>query len=246
MNIETTKTVSEMVAEDYRTAAVFKSNGIDFCCGGKISIEQACKNKDVNPAVLVEDLKQALKTPDSTAVDYNSWPLDLLADYIQKKHHRYVEERIPVLRIYLNTVCGVHGDNHPELNEINELFEASASQLTAHMKKEELILFPFVRTMVKAKITSTKLEPPLFGTVKNPIEAMMKEHDNEGERFRVIAALSNNYSVPADACNTYMVTFAYLKEFEADLHLHIHLENNILFPKAAAMEKELLGVSSDL
>lgn len=243
MNIETTKTVSEIVAADYRTAVVFESYGIDFCCGGKISIDQACKNNDVNPADLMENLEQAIKTPNKTAADYNSWPLDLLADYIEKKHHRYVEERIPVLRIYLNTVCGVHGDNHPELNEINELFEASVGQLTTHMKKEELILFPFVRTMVKAKSTKTKLEPPHFGTVKNPIEAMMKEHDNEGERFRVIAALSNNYTVPADACNTYMVTFAYLKEFEEDLHLHIHLENNILFPKATAMEKELLGVS---
>lgn len=239
MNIETTKTVSEIVAEDYRTAAVFESHGIDFCCGGKISIDQACKNNDVNPAVLMENLKLAIKTSDNAVSDYNSWPLDLLADYIEKKHHRYVEERIPIIKIYLNTICGVHGENHPELNEINELFEASAGQLSIHMKKEELVLFPFIKKMMKAKMSKTSLDLSQFGSIQNPIGVMMQEHDKEGERFKVIAALSNNYTVPNDACNTYMVTLKYLKEFEEDLHLHIHLENNILFPKAILMESEL-------
>jgi len=241
MTIDTTRTVSEIVAEDYRTAAVFQSHGIDFCCGGKISLDEVCKKHDINPGTLVENLNMALNTADSSATDYNSWPLDLLADYIVKKHHRYVEERIPILRIYLNTICGVHGENHPELDEINELFEASAGELTQHMKKEELILFPIVRKMVKAKMENAKLEELPFGTVQNPIREMMKEHDNEGQRFRVIAAMSDNYAVPEDACNTYMVTLNYLKEFEADLHKHIHLENNILFPKAIELEKELRG-----
>lgn len=162
-----------------------------------------------------------------------------MADYIEKKHHRYVEEKTREITPYLDKICRVHGDRHPELFEINEHFNATAGELAAHMKKEELILFPFVRKMAKAKQENTKLEAPHFGTVENPIQMMMHEHTAEGERFRKIETLSNNYTPPEDACNTYRVTFALLKEFEADLHLHIHLENNILFPKAIELEKQL-------
>jgi regulator of cell morphogenesis and NO signaling len=165
--------------------------------------------------------------------------LDLLTDYIEKKHHRYVEAQIPVLNQYLAKLCRVHGDRHPELYKIKEHFIQSAGELTMHMKKEELVLFPFIRKMVRAKHQNTPLDLPHFGTVQNPIQTMMKEHDNEGERFRQIAALSRGYAPPADACNTYRVTFSLLQEFEKDLHLHIHLENNILFPKAQALETEL-------
>ncbi|MCB0423860.1 MAG: hemerythrin domain-containing protein, partial [Mangrovimonas sp.] len=132
----------------------------------------------------------------------------------------------------------VHGQRHPELFEVNELFIASAGELAAHMKKEELILFPFIKELVKAKLDSHKVSQPSFGTVENPIAMMMNEHDNEGERFRQIAKLTNNYQPPADACNTYRVTYAMLEEFEKDLHLHIHLENNILFPKTINLEKQ--------
>lgn len=239
MNIDVKSTVSKIVAEDYRTAAVFESHGIDFCCGGNVSIDEVCKSHDIKVNDLVENLQKVVKKVDNATVNYNSWPLDLLADYIEKKHHRYVEERIPIIKIYLNTICGVHGENHPELNEINELFEASAGQLSIHMKKEELVLFPFIKKMMKAKMSKTSLDLSQFGSIQNPIGVMMQEHDKEGERFKVIAALSNNYTVPDDACNTYMVTLKYLKEFEEDLHLHIHLENNILFPKAILMESEL-------
>ena len=120
------------------------------------------------------------------------------------------------------------------------MFTASAGELAAHMKKEELILFPFIKKMVKAQIDKGAILAPQFGTVENPIAMMMQEHDNEGERFRQIAELTNNYNPPADACNTYRVTFAMLDEFEKDLHLHIHLENNILFPEAAKLEKAFL------
>ncbi|MFN8237520.1 MAG: hemerythrin domain-containing protein, partial [Chitinophagales bacterium] len=116
----------------------------------------------------------------------------------------------------------------------------TAGELTAHMKKEELMLFPFIRKMAKAQTTKEKVSTPMFGTVQNPIAMMHQDHDTEGERFRKIAALTQNYTPPADACNTYRVTFALLKEFEEDLHLHIHLENNILFPKAIELEKSIL------
>ena len=149
-----------------------------------------------------------------------------------------MEEKTQVILPFLDKLGKVHGAGHPELFEINELFKGCAGELAQHMKKEELILFPFVKKMVAASLTDELIVQPHFGTVQNPIAMMMEEHDNEGERFRKIALLTNNYTPPADACNTYRVTFSMLEEFEQDLHKHIHLENNILFPKAAALEKK--------
>lgn len=234
------KTVGQIVADDYRSAPVFEKFGIDFCCTGNRSIEEACKQNNVNPKELTKALETALAETTTPTTDFKSWPLDLLADYIEKRHHRYVEERIPIIKQNLDKLVQVHGAKHPELLKINELFIASAGEFAMHMKKEELMLFPFIRKMVRAKKNNEPLAEPRFGTVKNPIQTMMREHDNEGESFRQIEALSNNYTPPADGCNTYKVTFALLKEFQGDLHMHIHLENNILFPKAEELEKEMV------
>lgn len=236
----TQKQIGQFVAEDFRTAAVFTSYGIDFCCRGHRTVEEVCDKNNIDSNELLDQLNKVLNASSNQSIDYKSWPLDLLIDYIEKKHHRYVEEKVPVLLQFLNKLCKVHGDRHPELFKINELFTASAGELAAHMKKEELILFPFVKKMVKATTSQQPIEAPGFGTVENPIAMMMQEHDNEGVRFREIAALTNNYNPPIDACNTYKVTFAMLDEFEKDLHLHIHLENNILFPEAAKLEKAFL------
>jgi len=233
------KTIGQIVADDYRSAAVFEKFGIDFCCNGNRGIDQACGEKNLDADKLRKELDVALTDAPAETTDYKSWPLDLLADYIEKKHHRYVEERIPVLKQYLNKINKVHGARHPELGEIHDLFVASAGELAMHMKKEELVLFPYIRKMVKVKQSGEKLDEPGFGTVKNPVQTMMHEHDNEGERFRQIERLSSDYTPPQDACNTYKVAFALLKEFQDDLHLHIHLENNILFPKAEEMENQL-------
>ncbi len=230
-----------MVAEDYRTAQVFKNHKIDFCCKGNRSIAEVAKKSKLDPTILLEEIKAVKERNINDTIDFKSWPLDLLADYIEKKHHRYVEERIPVLNQYLEKLCRVHGDRHPELFEITEHFNACGGELAMHMKKEELVLFPAVRKMVKAKQTGGTMEKPHFGTVKNPIQMMMAEHETEGDRFAIIAKLSNDYNPPADACNTYRVTFSLLKEFEEDLHHHIHLENNILFPKAEELELELIA-----
>lgn len=239
MHITEDSIVGELVAADYRTAAIFKARGIDFCCKGNRSIADACERKHVDISALIEDLQQAMQCQESAATDYTSWPLDLLADYVEKKHHRYVETKIPQIKPFLEKVARVHGDMHPELLEIEQLFNKTAGELTMHMKKEELMLFPFIRKMVRAQENNEAAGTPMFGTVENPVAQMKHDHDEEGERFRKIAALSDNYTPPLDACNTYRVTLALLKEFEEDLHLHIHLENNILFPKAIALEKEL-------
>lgn len=232
------KTIGSFVAEDFRTAAVFSKYRIDFCCKGNRTVTEVCEKQNIDADTLLENVLQVVQSENNGSIDFNSWPLDLLADYIEKTHHRYVEEKTNVLLPFLDKLCKVHGANHPELFKINELFIGCAGELSQHMKKEELVLFPFVKRMVKTKESDGILSQPSFGTVSNPIAMMMHEHDNEGERFREIAALTDNYTPPADACTTYRVTFAMLKEFEADLHKHIHLENNILFPKAAKLEKD--------
>lgn len=232
-----TNFIGNIVAEDFRTAAIFKRHGIDFCCKGGRTIEEACSTKKMDPEKIYEEL-EILPKNEAATIDFNSWPLDLLADYIEKTHHRYVEEKTQILQAFLEKLCKVHGERHPELFEINALFNESAHDLAAHMKKEELILFPFVRNMMKAKISGGSLPQPVFGTVENPVNMMQHEHTVEGDRFRKIAEITNEYQPPADACNTYKVAFAMLQDFENDLHKHIHLENNILFPRAIQLEKE--------
>ena len=231
--------IGDIVAEDYRTAQVFKNHKIDFCCRGNRSIQEVAENNKLDAITLLNEIQNVQNQSAGDNIDFKSWPLDLLTDYIEKKHHRYVEERIPVLNQYLNKLCQVHGEHHPELFEITEHFNASAGELAKHMKKEELVVFPAVRKMMNVKQTGAQMEPFHYGTIQNPIQVMMQEHDNEGERFRHIEALSHGYTPPADGCSTYKVAFSLLKEFEEDLHNHIHLENNILFPKAAELEKQL-------
>ncbi|UFK97283.1 iron-sulfur cluster repair di-iron protein [Kaistella faecalis] len=230
------KTIGDFVAENFRTAEVFKKYHIDFCCKGGRTVEEACDNKKVSPEQIYQELEEVANRK-SEDIDFNAWPLDLLADYVEKTHHKYVEEKSAMLIPYLNKLCKVHGERHPELFEINELFIGSAQDLAAHMKKEELILFPFIKQMIEAKKNGEPLPIPRFGTVENPVAMMKHEHEAEGDRFVKIAELTNNYQFPDDACGTYQVTYRMLEDFQNDLHKHIHLENNILFPKAIALEK---------
>lgn len=236
MEITEQSIIGEIVAKNYRTAAVFKEHQIDFCCNGNRTIQAACADKDIQSEILIERLESALQNAEQSEIDFSSWPLDLVIDYIEKKHHRYVTDKILEIRPYLQKIVSVHGSQHPELDEIQTLFLQSADDLTIHMKKEELMLFPYIRKMSANPASS--IQTP-FGTVKNPIAMMHHDHDEEGERFRKISQLSHDYTAPENACNTYKTTFALLQEFEDDLHRHIHLENNILFPKAIELENQL-------
>ena len=233
MSINQDLTVGEIVAQDYRTASVFQSHGIDFCCKGGRTVNEVCDNKNLETAALVQEL-QAATTSKDPAADYRNWPLDLLADYIEKRHHRYVAQKSPELMQYLNKLCKVHGERHPELFDIRDEFASMASELASHMQKEEMILFPFVRRLA----TEDSPARPPFGTVENPIRMMMHEHSVEGDRLARITELTSGYTAPADGCTTYRVAFAMLREFEEDLHHHIHLENNIMFPRAIQLEQE--------
>lgn len=232
------KTVAEMVTENIKTAHIFKKYGIDFCCGGGITLDKACKKYNADYDLLVQDLLNVDNTS-SRATNYNSWELDFLTDHIINVHHSYVAENIPLLLQYAARVAQVHGQHYTELLEIENLVKEVAGELSAHMKKEELILFPFIKQMVKVKKEGGELSQPHFGTVDNPIKMMETEHEDAGEVLRQIARLSNNYTPPQGACNTYRAFYAKLDEFEQDLHQHVHLENNILFPKCLSLEKEL-------
>lgn len=242
MKINEDITIGEIVAKDNRTASVFESLEIDFCCQGNRTIDEVCETRNIDSRDLIEDIQKVLQESKITQInDYNIWTLDKLALHIEEKHHKYVEKQIPVIKQYLDKICTVHGKQHPELFKVQELFNASAGELSMHMKKEELVLFPFIYKMVKFKKENKPYEIPGFGTVQNPIQMMMDEHDNEDERFRQINKITQNYRIPDDACESYRACFAYLQEFDEDLHLHIHLENNILFPKAIELEKQLVS-----
>lgn len=229
--------VGDIVARDFRTAKIFTEYDIDFCCGGGVSIAEACQKRGINAVELAKKLgglENSRKDLRYAPMD----PLDLIT-HIVNSHHRYVEENLPSLKCYLDKIEQVHGERHPELAEINRLFSAAADALTVHMKKEELILFPYIQAMEKARSEGIALPKPHFGHIENPIRMMEDDHAAEGARFSQISILSQGYNPPADACQTYKVAFAMLEAFEKDLHVHIHLENNLLFPAARVLQEDL-------
>ncbi len=237
MNIINQLTIGEYVAQDFRTAAIFTKYKIDFCCKGDKTLDEVCQKKGLNAESIQEEIFSVLESKNDDGINFKSWPSDLLIDYILKTHHVYIEEKTPVLFVFLDKLCKVHGERYPELFEVNKLFKISGTELLNHLQKEEVILFPFIKTMEKALIENTNIEQPHFGSVQNPIAMLRGDHETEGDLFAKISELTDNYTPPADACNTYKVTYAMLQEFEQDLHKHIHLENNILFPKAQKMEE---------
>ncbi|HET8887192.1 MAG TPA: iron-sulfur cluster repair di-iron protein [Salinimicrobium sp.] len=233
-----TKTVAELVTENIKRAQVFKKYGIDFCCQGGISVEKAAEKYNVDYNKLKDELAN-VEFNITRATDYDNWKLDFLTDHILNVHHAYVEENLPILKQYAEKVHRVHGHHYPELLEIKNIFNELAGDFAAHCKKEELILFPFIKKMVAAEKAGESLPQAHFGSVDNPIKMMEVDHEETGEAMRQIAKLSNNYTPPSGACNTYRAFFALLDEFEQDLHQHVHLENNILFRKSLELEKKL-------
>jgi regulator of cell morphogenesis and NO signaling len=231
------KKVGKIVADNFRTAKVFTEFGIDFCCKGAVKLSDACSTRGLDIDKVVQKLEVILQVADQSP--YQEMSLSELVDHIVGVHHKYVEETIPALKFYLEKIERVHGDRHPELSDVRQEFLEGADALTIHMKKEELILFPYIKAMEEAKLNNFPLSKPHFGHVENPIAMMEEEHDTEGERFRRIDSLTQGYTPPIDACQTYRVAFSWLQEFEQDLHTHIHLENNVLFPKAMVLYSEL-------
>lgn len=239
MEINSNTIVGDIVRVNFKAAQLFEKNNIDFCCGGQISLSEACNKSKVDINSLMPELEALVQISDPDSKYLEGLELDALCEYIVKRHHTYVSENIPFLQQKLQKLCEVHGDVHPELFEVAELFNEGAGNLTMHMQKEEIVLFPHIEKMVQHK-KGDKAGAGLAAGVLNPINQMIMEHEAEGERFMKLAKLTQNYTPPADGCNTYQVTYKTLHEFEQDLHRHIHIENNILFKKAAELEEELL------
>jgi regulator of cell morphogenesis and NO signaling len=240
METLTEKSIGEIVAADYRTSDIFKNHGIDFCCGGKKSLSKVCAEKNIDIELLAKELEN-IKNVSSTTHHFDSWKLDFLTDYIINTHHSYVEREMMTIYEYAKKVASVHGHHYTEMVEVAEIFYDVSKELVAHMRKEELILFPYIKELAKALENNTPIGKPGFMSVENPIMAMINEHETVGEMLHKIDTLTQNYTPPEDACNTFRVLLAKLNEFENDLHTHIHLENNILFPKAIALEKQLIA-----
>jgi regulator of cell morphogenesis and NO signaling len=222
-------TVGEIVTEDFRTSEVFKKAGIDFCCGGNQSFEDACREKSIEPDLLAYEIEKIKHQPQNPSFDFKSWDPVFLCDYIVNTHHKFVLKNLPDLVFYTQKISDVHGENHPELNEVAKLFGEINKELLQHLKNEEEVLFPAIREVVHNPSENTKK------TIQTEIERMFGEHDFAGGSMDEINRITHGYALPDDACNTYQVAFRLLNQFEDDLHVHVHLENNILFPKALSM-----------
>ncbi len=232
-------TVGELVAQNHRAADVFDKYGIDFCCGGKQRLADVCSQKGIVPEKVIQELRLLPEEKKGTSTQaYTLWQLGSLIDYIVQTHHTYLQDELPVLSGYLRKIVSAHGDRHPELGRVEDLFLSLKEDLLAHLWKEENVLFPYIKKIVSLQ----KEKGTLLQTyAASPIAVMEAEHEIAGKLLKEIREMTQDFALPDDACPTYRVVFAKLIVLEKDLHTHIHLENNILFPKAIALETTLLN-----
>ena len=240
MQISEASTVGEIVANDFRLAAVFQGFGIDFCCGGKRTLADACRQRNVDAAVVLEAIERTSQYL-SASLPFDAWEPEMLISFIVEKHHDYVRRTLPSLTGFTQKLASVHGDRHPELREVASLTADVSAEMTAHMEKEERILFPYIGAMAAAVKQGCAAPGAPFGAIENPIRMMELEHESAGTAMARISQLTGGYSVPDDGCTTYRVCLQALQAFEQDLHQHVHLENNILFPKALALAGRTSG-----
>jgi len=235
-------TISQIVRSDYRTADVFKKWGINYCCGGNLPLQEACAVKNISLPVIEEDLQAATKTVQlSNSLHFNEWPVFFLVDYILYVHHAYVKQAVPTLRQTLGSFVSGHNKKYPYLAAVEETFQNLSEVLIQHTLKEEESIFPYVK-----QISYTYERKETYGslfvrTMRKPLaETIAKEHDRISNLLILLREQTNHYRFKEDACTNHQVIYHKLKEFDADLVQHKHLENNILFPKVLQMEKTLL------
>jgi len=226
------KTIGDFVAEDYRSAGVFEKYGIDFCCGGNVPFSAACRQKGVDPTLILLEIEAAKTEPVARSENFAAWELPFLADYIVTVHHGYIKENIGQIVSHAHKIAEVHGPRHPELAEIAAMFDKVAADLAAHLREEEEIFFPALKRADLARKAGKKLEHQHVDAMRGRLARLRREHEEVGDMVHAIRRLAKDFAVPGDACNTYAITYKKLKEFEDDLHKHVHLENNILFLKA--------------
>ena len=236
-----TKTIREIALEMPQTTRVFEEFKIDYCCGGRKSLAEACLAAGVDPQIVSRKLADVFnETSENTDFPERKTPSDLI-DYIVGKHHAFTNQEIERLTGLMEKVCRKHGPNHVELYNLHIVFNALAEDLTLHMRKEEMVLFPFIKTLEAALERNLSVMPPHFRTVRNPVRMMLEEHDAAGEFLLQMRELTADFLVPPDVCPSFKALYSGLEDLEKDLHRHIHLENHVLFPQALAMEDEVFG-----
>jgi regulator of cell morphogenesis and NO signaling len=238
MQTFTTKTIREIALEAPQTTRVFEEFKIDYCCGGRKPFADACTEAGLDPAVVAQKIGAALKDHEARGENVGAekrLPSELI-DHIIAKHHIFTVQEIERLAPLMDKVCRRHGEHHPELFKLQPIFLALADSLVPHMRKEEAVLFPYIQALEAARSGGMAAPPPHFGTVENPIRMMMADHEEDGERLRTMREISHDYALPDDACPSFTALYSGLEELEKDLHRHIHLENNVLFPAAVALE----------
>lgn len=219
-------TVGELVADDFRAATILRRAGIDFCCGGEKTLVEACKETGAELTEIAGQLELLALTPVEHSINYKEWDTGFLGDYIVNTHHKYVTESLPELLYYTRRISEVHGNHHPELIEVAGLLLMVNDELVQHMRMEEEVLFPALKT------EKLPLSEAVRSMIMKEVTRMKGEHEFAGWAMGRIRILTENYSIPPDACNTYQVTLNLLRQFEENLHIHVHLENNILYPNA--------------
>jgi regulator of cell morphogenesis and NO signaling len=240
MTLDSNKTVRELALEIPSATRVFEKLGIDYCCGGGKKLTEACDRAKLPVEQVFRELEQAEASRADrldNATNWNSAPLADLIDHIVQTHHVYLRNELPRLMNLAEKVSGKHGETHPETQLVNQVVSDLANELMMHLMKEEQILFPYIVRMEESKIEKSPVVPSsCFGTVQNPIQMMEMEHDSAGDALRQLRAATSDYKAPQDACTSFRALYTGLLELEADLHQHIHMENNILHPRAIAME----------
>jgi regulator of cell morphogenesis and NO signaling len=231
-----TKTVREIALEQPGSIRVFERYGIDYCCGGRKPLSEACAARDIEVDAVIAALEAAAQSPAKVADNWNAESLAQLCNHIVAKHHAYVRRELPRLTALAEKVVNRHGATRPELPIIQATFTQLAEELTQHLAKEEIVLFPYISKLERAIAEGGQKPNGCFGTVANPIAMMTQEHDGAGMLLEVIRKQSQQFAPPEGTCPTYHAFYDGLREFEQDLHQHIHLENNVLFPRAIELE----------
>lgn len=243
MTLQSTKTVREMALEIAGATRIFEKLGIDYCCGGTKSLADACAARNLSALEVMQQLEEEAEKNGAQThqpAGFSQLTLTELITYITTRHHTFTKQELARLSTLMDKVCSVHGQNHHELLRLQVLFNEMAADLAPHMMKEEMVLFPHIVRMEDAvRHNQLPLQPPPFMTVRNPVRMMSLEHDKAGDLLRSMREESANYTVPTDACISYRTLYQALEELERDLHQHIHLENNILFPRAIEMEEAI-------
>lgn len=218
--------LGNIVAMDFRAASVLSKAGLDFCCGGSKTLDAACREKGISTEEIIEKLSDLENQPVIPGQNFNEWQPGFLSDYIVNVHHSYIRRTVPDLLFYTDKIMNVHGDRYPELSEVAGLFAKLSHELLLHLDREEKVLFPAIKEAVRTRSSEA------LKTIAGEMPGMSSEHEFVGGTMDKINEITGGYNVPADGCNTYAVTYRLLKEFEDDIHIHVHLENNILFPKS--------------